>query len=225
MGARRVIQNPEQDEDGSGSRIGVIGKPEQRSQAVAARGHRVGRHELKKLPACVLMPGGGSRSEPGPGRGAHRPRRVTGVACHPSRLRRATLDLAEAGTFPASGADVVVDAQDETERLREFTAGHADCLRVNPWSPLCNKWSAEANLAAAEATLADLEADMDLAFARAAVVRIPSDAARADADAAFAAAAGVGTAAMAAATATLGLSILTAHRARPVGSWRGGERQ
>ena len=40
-----------------------------------------------------------------------------------------------------------------------------------------------------------------------------------------AAAAGVGTAAVAAATATLGLSILTAHRARPVGSWRGGERQ
>jgi hypothetical protein len=122
-------------------------------------------------------------------------------------------------------ADVIIDAQDETERLREFATGHADCLRVNPWSPLCNNWSAESNLAAAEAALADLEADMDLAFARAAVVRIPSDAARADADEAFAAAAGVGTAAMAAATATLGLAILTAHRARPVRSWRGGERQ
>lgn len=110
-------------------------------------------------------------------------------------------------------ADAVIAAQDETERLREFAAGQANCLRVNPWSALCNNWSAATALASAEASLADLEGDMGLAFARVAVLRIPSDTARADADAAYGAPAGAWVAAMAVSTAVLGIAIVSAHRA------------
>ena len=121
--------------------------------------------------------------------------------------------LDDALTEARSRADAVMAAQDETERLREFAVGHANCLRVNPWSALCNNWSAETDLANAEASLADLEGDMDLAFARVAVVRIPSDAARIDADAAYAAVTGAWVAAMATPTVLLGLAIVIAHRA------------
>lgn len=119
-------------------------------------------------------------------------------------VARADLDAAllEARTI----ADEVIVLQDEAVVLREFAQGQADCLRLNPWSPLCNNWSAESNLAAAEHQLAALEVQLDAAFARTAEADAPFEAARAEADAAHTAllTTGIGSAILAVGLVTTG---------------------
>ncbi|WP_434969859.1 hypothetical protein [Microbacterium sp. bgisy207] len=109
-------------------------------------------------------------------------------------------------------ADAVISAQEDTERLREFAVGQANCLRVNPWSPLCNNWNAQSALATAEASLAGLESEMDVAFERVTGARGPYEAARAGADAAYTSFLGAWVAASVVVTALLGAAIRSTVR-------------